>query len=150
MGTMAKKLGNDVLLHPSQPHKRSAFRVDDRGFVSRILGASGLQQILVVEAEQKRACGIGRGQLVAVTQAQKALVGGENGQVIKAFAAGSEQQDQILHHLCLGESRVALAQLELLLDCLAHVQGHHGFQQQGKSRATGDLVGCIGCIEVEG
>jgi hypothetical protein len=38
----------------------------------------------------------------------------------------------------------------MLLDRSAHVQGHHGFQQQGKSRATGDLVGTIGCIEVEG
>jgi hypothetical protein len=103
-----------------------------------------------VEAEQKRACGIGRGQLVAVTQAQKPLVSGENGQVIKAFAAGTEQQNQILHHLCLGETRVALAQPEVLLDRLVHVQGHHGFQQEGKSRATGNLVGCIGRIEVEG
>ena len=39
MGTMAGKLGNDVLLYPSQPHKRCAFRVDDRGLYIEFLKA---------------------------------------------------------------------------------------------------------------
>jgi hypothetical protein len=99
LGTLAAQLGHDVLLHPGQTHKGCALGVDDRRFVRWILAACGFQQILVVEAEQKRARGIGRGQLVAVTQAQEALVGRENRQVVKAFAAGSEQQHQILHHL---------------------------------------------------
>jgi hypothetical protein len=74
--------------------------------------------------------------------AAASLPTGMNGQVIKAFAASTEQQHQILYHLALGESRVALAELDVLLDRLAHPQGHHGFQQQ-KPRAAGDLVAVV-------